>query len=226
MKQLFFVLLVLPSFLSAQEISLPQQPVLRHEIGINLFSVTDLDIPMAVNYFRKPDHYVKSAYHAVPGIFYKYHMGKNVLRASLDYDQQVTFIESGAEDLMYYRKVDAIHRTGGLRLGYERELGSKRFVPFVAGDVAFAYSNYQGKETWRGCFGGGENVPFTEHTYEAGISAGGGVKYKATNRLSVTLETTAQVFVRHYSRDDSPYAYTNIGFRYNPVRTLGVSWNF
>lgn len=226
MKRLFVALFIFPATLFAQEISAPQEVIRRHEIGINLFSVTDLDIPMAVNYFRKPDHYVESACHAASGIFYKYHMGKNVLRASLDYDQQVTFIESGAEDLMYYRKVDAIRRTGGLRLGYERELGSKRFVPFVAGDLAFAYSNYQGKETWWGCFGGGENVPFTEHTLEAGISAGGGVKYKATNRLSITLETTAQVFVRHHSRDNSPYAYTDIGFRYNPMRTLGVSWMF
>ncbi len=169
---------------------------------------------------------MNAAYHPLSGVYYKYHAGKNVFRAALDYDQQVIFINTGTETLWYYNKIDAIRRTGGLRLGYERELGSKRLVPFVAGDLAFAYSNYRGKQTWWGCFGGGENVPFTEHTYEAGISAGGGLKYKATGRVTITLETTAQVFVRHSAGTRTPYTYTDIGFRYNPVRTLGVSMSF
>lgn len=223
MKFLFTPFLFLPLFVFGQENN--PAPELKtsfsHEIGINLFSVTNLVFPTAYDAGS-------CQVHPVSGLYYKYHFGQNALRASIDYRQKVTFDERGGGYELSYLKTANIRRTGELHLGYEREFGHGRLQGFAFSELLFGLANEQGIRTWYSCFGGGVDEPYSVNSYSGGMAAGGGLRYQAGTHLSVTLEAGAN---GSYSlnKDQLHPEYLTYGrWNYNllPVGRLGLAYGF
>jgi len=216
--RLCLALLLLPMISFAQE-NTPGTDVkpLKHEIGINLLSVTDFHT------YRNdpgPGRTTDVDVHPLAGVFYKYHTGRNVLRVGLNYNQQVVFTNYAIDT--YWQKSEGVRRAGEIHAGYERVIGNcNKLQPFVSGDLFALYSNYSGKESYIGCFGSCENCPFSWSRMEAGIAIGAGARYAVSPHFVVTLEAAAKVFYDTYLNGPGFLEY-----RLNPVQTLGVSYRF
>ncbi len=220
MKRLFAALFIFPATLFAQEISAPQEVIRRHEIGVNLFAITDFN----TSFHRYPGvTYTSASFHPVPGLYYRHYFGKNVLRVAVDY-----LSKAGSDNNDSYTW-ESTSRAGVIRAGYERELGGGKLVPYVASDLGFAYSKLVDNGTCETC-STPVSVTFTETKAEYGISAGAGIKYKPFPRMMLTLETSGQAFYRKTIKSTGYSNYCNdcgeFGLRYNPVRTLGLSFLF
>lgn len=222
MRKTFLFLALLPLFSFAQDVEIKVKPQPSHEVGVNLFSVTNLD-----TYLDYVDRLVTDAdVNYIPGVYYKYHFGKNALRASFDYTQK--FIRSGDPDAGYGgHYVAGWKKDLSIGMGYERSFGNWKLQPYVFGDAVFNYHNMTGERLEWGCFGPNGIFKFSEETLEYGMAVGTGMRYKITPRLNVSYEFAAQGFIAVF--DDLYHAgpkYVDRDYRINPVNKLGLSFSF
>lgn len=213
----------------------------KHEIGLNLFSITNIGIPGEAVFRAAPDNVYGLAHINVPsGIYYKLHSGKNALRLSYDYFQK-SYTESEYVDVSNwifeapnpptgytytYRGTKKEHE---FKIGYQRSFGEKRLSAFFALDLVANYNKFQGTNEFN--WHPEEShylAPFYYEQYKAGIALGGGLKYKINKRLSLSYELSfAGIFAR--SKD---IAYKNSSFKtdlslkLNPVRMIGIAYSF
>lgn len=175
-----------------------------------LISATDKDYLFDQNFF--------------PGLFVKKHFNKNILRMSFDYNKRV--INDRVNTSHHAYKNDGEIQQGELRLGYERELGSKKMVPFLCADLGYSYSEAKGFASVFSDITRYNDQEYFVKTNRYFINAGIGLKYKMSNKLTLTYEG-GFVYGTYHSKDykNNPYnpQYTRRFNMFNPVRTLGLS---
>jgi hypothetical protein len=233
-------------FFSAHILAQETKPVdapatFKHEIGLNLFSITNIGIPGETVFHVVPDNiYGFTNVNLPSGIYYKLHSGKNALRLSYDYFQR-SYTESEYVDLSKYiidgpnspiaytYTYAGVKKEHEFKIGYQRTIGTKRFTGFFALDLVANYNKFQGTNQY--LWHPEERYytsPFYYEQYKAGIALGGGLKYKITKRLSISYELSlAGIYTR--SKDiaySGNQLKTEVSAKLNPVRMIGIGYSF
>ncbi|CAN5915442.1 hypothetical protein BH11BAC7_BH11BAC7_34870 [soil metagenome] len=221
MKKAILFLLCCPLLLFAQEI-----PSYTNEIGVNLFSVKRFE-----HFHGADDRMISKAdFNLIPGIYYKWHFGKNALRTSFDYSQKA--IHRGSIDVMdpySTQYFSASRKNFDLAIGYERAFAAGKFQPYLFSDLIVNYENYTGERMNIGCFGPYGITQFSEEKFEYGISLGAGLRYNITSRIHISLELDGRGFVSVFQDLHSSYdgdKYVDHGFHFDPVNKMGFSYSF
>jgi hypothetical protein len=238
---LSFFSICLPAQESKPAEGLEKTATFKHEAGLNLFSITNIGIPVETKFHVQPENVYDATIFNVPsGIYYKLHSGKNALRLSYDYLQR-SYTESEYVDVShwifeaanppsgYTYTYSGIKKEHELKIGYQRTLGTKRFTGFFAVDLIAGYNKFVGENTFNwhpmeSYF----SVPFYYEQYKAGIALGGGLKYKLTKRLSLSYEFS---FAGIYSRsrditNKNSDPKTDLSLKLNPVRMIAIGYSF
>lgn len=242
MRNLFFIIILsCLSFSSfSQEIQTPKantetQP--KNEFGMNLFSVTNIDLGNDLYGGKGPINKIGPYYSlqvAPPsGIYYKHHLGKNCLRISFDYFQ------NAVSETQYYTWTNTnyigytysgVKKDAQIKLGYQRSFCSKRFQPFIFLDFIFNYGKYDGNEINNvyGEFLIPYNHNFSLESFQYGGAAGGGLKILICKQVSLTYEFSGTIVYNTFQDLKSQYStrYASGGIRFNPVRQFGLAFSF
>lgn len=235
------LLLLFSAGLFAQENKPAENSDFKHELGLNLFSVTNIGIPGVTKFHAQPDNvYDLTNFNVPSGIYYKLHFGKNALRLSYDYFQR-SYTESEYVDLSNFIFENPVHpnaytytykgikKEHELKIGYQRTIGSKRFTGFFSADLIANYNTFAGTNEYN--WHPEESYyssPLYYEQYKTGIALGGGLKYLITKRLSLSFELS---FAGIYTRSKD-LAYkgsqlkTDLSVKMNPVRMIGVGYSF
>lgn len=234
------LLLLFSTGIFAQENKPAEDAGFKHELGLNLFSVMNVNIPGETKFHAQPDNVYDVPTLNVPsGIYYKLHFGKNALRLSYDYFQK-SYTESEYIDLSMYISIgpapssynytySGVKKEHELKIGYQRNIGKKRLTGFFAADLIANYNKFQGtneylwhpEETYY-------SAPFYYEQYKVGIALAGGLKYLITKRLSLSAELS---FAGIYTRSKD-IAYkgsqlkTELALKMNPLRMIGIGYSF
>ncbi len=218
MKQIIYFLFFLPLISFAQQ---TEKPVIKHELGVNLFSIKQFeklrsydDLPVSI-----------ANVNIFPGLYYKRHSGKNALRASFEYTHKN--IRNGTALIMdpystqYYFST---RNNVAIAAGYERAFGSGKLQPYIFSDFIFNYENLTGSRVNFGCFGPYGIYDFSEEVFEYGMSAGAGLRYSINPVLRLTLEVNAEGFVSVYQDVlNAGEKYRDLGIHINPVNKFGLA---
>jgi hypothetical protein len=224
MKKLVVIGLFISTFSFAQDIIPPVESITnKHELGLNIFSITDL----GRGNFHSSKTTVQAEYNLATGLYYKYHSGKNAWRASFNYYQKAIAVNNYIDDFYYFISA-GVKKSEQFTAGYQREFGNGKFAPFVFSDLLFRYGNYSGKESYYGDITQCENCPFHREVFEYGIDAGFGFKYEAAKHITLSWETSVQGF---YSvSEDLQYPqngkFRQFDNRLNPLSQLGFAVTF
>lgn len=223
MKKATLLFLLIPLFSFAQEVEIPVKSVNQNEIGINLFSVTRFERNRGMLDTRK----VSASMNPTPGVYYKRHFGKNALRASIDYTQQL--IKYGDPNSMEYATfyMNAKRMNIGINIGYERSFGKGKLQPYLFSDLVFNYEKLAGERSYLGCFGPYGVFKFSEEVFEYGVSAGSGLRYSINSRIHLSYEFAAQGVVSVFQDlSNIGYKYVDLNYHLNPVNKLGFAVSF
>jgi len=105
---------------------------LSNEFGINLYSIVN----KPNTYFTK---YLFFNRNILPGVFYKKHFNRDVFRVSLNYYKT----ENDYSEFAVYkfeRKFHTVLNEVEIKVGYERDLNSKKIIPFLASDFCYNHA--------------------------------------------------------------------------------------
>jgi hypothetical protein len=223
MKKALLFFGFLPLFVCGQtpsgELSLPAP---KHEIGINLFSVTRLSSLPWRPWYENPD------FNFVPGLYYKRHFGQNALRGSFDFSQHRLRRGDSSPAIYGADYYSTVRRNFTVSLGYERSFGTHKFQPYIFSDLYFMHEKETGERFYWGEFGLNGLRPISMNTSEFGLAGGMGFRYKITPKLSLSYEFAVQGYyskvkeqsIYHDNRVDTYY---RGGFHVNPVSKLGFA---
>lgn len=240
-KNTLFVLSVLiPLAFIAQDIK-PVEAIIdqpKHEIGMNLFSLTNV-YPGKCPHSNvtSSDPYYKTGYNIFPGVYYKYHSGKNVLRLSFDYTQKA-YSDMESVKLDAYTSYDysyaGIKTNHDLKIGYQRNFATKKVVPFIFSDLVVNYDKFTAVQNYYWYRFGfsfpstSVSLPLYIEQYLFGVAPGGGLIIKLSKNIVLTYEFSA---IFSYSRQHeilmrSKYWTSEFDWRFNPVKMLGFGIAF
>jgi len=229
-SSLIILLFLFPLLYHAQDLA-PLSDSPKHELGMNLFSVINIYPGKSQHSSITPgDPFYKTGNNIFPGIYYKYHSGKNALRLSLDYFQKahsgmgsITFDPYTSFDYSYA----GIMTNHDFKIGYQRSFGTRRVIPFIFSDLVFNYNKLTAAQNiylYTQYFPvSSVSLPYYIEQYLFGISPGGGVKIRLSKNVVLTYEFSA---IFSYSRSHeilrgSKYWATEFDWRVNPIKMLG-----
>ena len=195
---------------------------LKYEIGFNLYSMTDLRRGI---YYDNANYIYNNNFFS--GIFVKRHFNKNVLRLLFDYNQRL--VNYKWESKPWYSKTIGDVKATEFRFGYERELGSKKIIPYISIDLCYNYSKATGFSTVYGDFVSYQDKEYLIKRNEYSICYGTGLKYRVTNNITLSYEFSLQCgYYNSHDYKSDPYNYIDNDFFYklNPIRQMGLSIRF
>jgi hypothetical protein len=234
----FILSFLFPLTFNAQPLETATDGGPRHELGMNLFSITNVyPGKFPLSNITSSGSYYKTGYNVFPGIYYRFYSGKNALRISFDYSQKaysdmerVTIDEYMSYDYSYA----GIKINHDLKFGYQRSFGMKRVQPFIFSDLVFNYDKFTGVQNNYWLSSGFSPIPVSSSSafyieqYLFGIAPGGGVRIKVSKNIVLTYELSA-IFSysrRHETVRDSKSWTSEIEWRFNPIKMFGFGITF
>jgi len=187
-----------------------------HEIGINTFSVLDMDYDQFY-YWVNPNNRGLSL-HYLTGIMYKYHFGNSAIRASFDYYYlNDLFTEFDYSSESSYRKME-------YKLGYQKTFGVKKITYFLALDLLYS-GEYYDSNVDLGV------VPYKIFTskiqnHYGGVAPTVGVNYQIIKNLSVSAEMNMRIALEWRKSDSDDFQFKGASLIFNPVRLLSINYHF
>lgn len=222
---LFIILIVVVTTGHAQDTS---HQLKRHEIGLNLFSYMNSANHTSTGVDFRGD---LPTYSFVNGLSYKFHFKKSALRANFTY-QKVVFPDYNTDEYILGKYYWGQVVNKELRVGYERELGTKKLKPYVALDFWYAHSFNDGKML-TSCYFDPLCDPFfyNSSTTVLGFIPSFGLSYQFNKWISVRMETSATVGA--YQNVTMPIFHSNKYYSkvegviaFNPISVFSVNVHF
>ena len=207
---IFTIFLSLALFVRAQD-----STKVRHEIGINMFSVLEMDYDQFY-YWVNPDKRGFSMDYFT-GIMYKYHFGNSAIRASFDYYYlDDLFTEFDFQTNSSFKKME-------YRLGYQKTYGVKKATYFIALDLLYSGEYYDSDVDL--------GVPYQFFTrkiqnHYAGIAPAIGGSYQFAKHFSVSAEMNFRIALQWRKSNIDDFQYKGVSLILNPVRLLSINYNF
>ena len=129
----------------------------------------------------------------------------------------------------WYSKTIGDIKSNEFKLGYERELSSKKLVPFLSADLCYNYSKAKGLSSAYGDFVSYEDQKYLVERNEYSLCVGSGLKFSLAKNIVLMYEFGVQW--GYYHSQNLKYNLSNTidegrFFRLNPVRTLGIIIKF
>lgn len=187
---------------------------IRNEFGMNLYSLTEMNITNV-----KPVFLVTNSF--FNGVYYKHYFGNNGIRTSFDLFQRSINEQwfAGA----YYSLTAGNLKAGELKVGYERLFRTKKLIPFAFVDLIYNYSQEKGYSTVYGDWTSYTDRPYLIETSEFGTAIGIGLKYRPIKNLIISLEASYH-YIYSISQDIKNSTYKNKGSRFqlNPIRIFSI----
>lgn len=188
----------------------------HHALGINLFSITQLEQN------RIKDQYA-AKFHYPSGVKYEFHRSNHILRSASDFYFKKYFIEEEGE--MHYHRDEGKEMEFELRTGYAYSIGKSRLQFIIGTDLFYSFGNRKGIKGGYGDF----NWVYSESSYinrtnQVGIAPNLSINYKLLEKISIELMISSSV--SHYWSKDKLGNVQNSGLHYqfNPIRWLGFKY--
>lgn len=197
---------------------------LNYEIGFNLYSLTNLK----PRYFYGDGYEYSYDQNFFSGIFVKRHFSKNCVRTNFDLYRKAINSYTESDNGEKFSQHNGNISTIAFRLGYERELGTKKLVPFLSADLIFMTTTYKGFISGTKEFRGSISTVKSEYlniVNEYAFGLGSGLKWKLRNNIQLSYEFNWQVGYSRLKESQGPdvSGFRGTVFRINPVRQLGLS---
>ena len=197
----------------------------KHEIGASIYSFTNATTFTSGGdkiFNHLPQNNFANAF------LYKYHLEKVAFRFNLNY-QYKNFPDEVApnqfvKDELYYGKIWTI----GTKVGFERTLGKSKLKPIIAFDAFYNYGENSGKPYYYlNPIIDLINDPGTTLSHSGGISPTIGVMYQILPRLSLRIETNAELgWYKQGYKSSKENLNAGIYFIYNPLSTFSINFHF
>lgn len=203
-----------------------QKPItgnhLKNEIGLNIVSFINSDYyHMTNDIWLSNSHYfgtLKPTAQMNIGLIYKSDKGKYVQRMIITVvNERFEYLKSGNPRGYYY---ESEGQSAGfeLRYGYEKQFSKKKLQPYGSIDLIAGY-RVQKIEGFQSSKYGGRGFFNNEYRMkEFGIAPGLGVKYKFSDRFSISLETNFRISYFHFKEKDSENDIKIYGMFKKPIR--------
>jgi hypothetical protein len=210
-KILIFTLITMSAHFSMASDS----TLVKHEIGINTFSVLEMDYDQFY-YWVNPDKRGFSP-HYFTGLMYKFHFGNSAIRASFDYYYlDDLFTEFDFQSNSSYRKTE-------YRLGFQKTYGLKKATYFIALDLLYSGEYYDSDVDL--------GVPYQFFTLKVqnhfgGIAPAIGGSYQIAKHFSVSAEMNFRIALQYRKSNNDDFQYKGASLIFNPVRLLSINYNF
>ncbi len=194
----------------------------RDQLGVNVFSW--VSNPNGV--------YMDAEYRlhqeVATGLMYKRHYGKNMLRIGGDYYSMVDE-HAGITDLCTTcPRNDGLYEGVFARIGMQRWIGSKKtkLQPYMGLDAVVHYGTYSGTH-----YTGFDDIGYTPNNYEytniaAGVGPTLGINYRFIERLSVSLESSANIMYYDNGGFEDSQLNPSKGPKFNPIRAFTLNYHF
>jgi hypothetical protein len=195
---------------------------LKNEIGLNVVSLMNKDYYDLTN-----DKWLRSYYYFGTlrpiaqmnlGLVYKSDKGKYVQRMALMIiNERFEYINRNLRDYYYESK----GQSSGfeLRYGHEKLFSKKKLQPYGSIDLIAGYRVQKIEGYEHSGWGGGIGFLNSEYRMkEIGLAPGLGVKYKFSERFSISLETNLRISYFHFKEKDSENDTRIYGMFRKPIR--------
>ncbi|MCD4679426.1 MAG: hypothetical protein K8S00_03465 [Bacteroidales bacterium] len=188
-----------------------------HEIGINLYNITEHKQQFYLNKLSDNHNFVN-------GIMYKRHYGKNAIRVGFYYYYSKFSIEESGQN--YYYKNEGQNNFGEFRIGYERKITTSKLQPYFALDLSITFGNMTGISGSESYMWWYTESPYTIRIDDLGISPSIGLKYQAVDRFSFSIETSVNIVYYHHKYMNSVYIDEGAIIYLNPLQLLSMNYHF
>jgi hypothetical protein len=195
----------------------------KNEIGIHILSYSTNGFSDKYAHISISDEEQKP-FHLLNGISYKRHINQHIIRASFNYRN---LHDQPQKPSYIYHQGNYDEST--LKIGYEKNLNSRKLTPYLAADLSMIYVLFKG-------FRKGDSPGYSEYNINGiggGISPAFGLKYKLTNHLSLNAESCLDLVYFRFNHKESTERFPNATFstykfdtRFNPLQKLSLNVKF
>lgn len=194
---------------------------LKNEIGLNVVSLMNKDYYDLTNDYWLRSYYFFGTLRPIAqmnlGLIYKSDKEKYVQRmAFLIMNERFEYINSNLRDYYYESK----GQSSGfeLRYGYEKLFSKKKFQPYGSIDLIAGYRVQKIEGYEHSGWGGSGFFNSIYRMKEIGLATGLGVKYKFSDRFSISIETNFRISYFHFNEKDSENDIKIYGLFRKPIR--------
>lgn len=189
-----------------------------YECGMNVYGLTIRAGDYYSEYKNVWDNQVFS------GLYLKRHVGKNALRASLEYSRRRALF--GKEAWSATRANTGQLVSVDLQVGYQRSFGQGTCSPYVFADAAFAhYFPVAVNYTYPYLYSYSSFAPtyfyyryYTLSGSFLSINPGLGLRWSLAKNVCLNIETCAQFFFSHERTPERSETFNSVGVNARPLR--------